>query len=178
MLNLQLGTLVAAGHSPREIMSWTWPEITRASQGVRLYHTDLAASLLKGKSPVMEEARKEGRRQREVSEALDGLLGAWEDEPIPEAPSRPSASRRAAPERRAEASREPSPAAEALAAKQRQRDVASDMAKVAEMQRISQTPGVNGVSIRVNSGEQFPDLFREYARRTVARRKAGKSPTG
>jgi hypothetical protein len=163
-------------------MSWTWPEITRAARGVRLYHTDLAASLLKGKSPVMEEARKEGRRRREAAEALDGLLDVWEDEPIREEPARRPAPRRAEPRApEAQAAPSPSSAAQALAARQRQRDTAADMAKIAEMQRISQTPGVDGVSIRVNSGEQFPDLFREYARRTAERRraaKAAKAPTG
>jgi hypothetical protein len=51
-----MGALLAAGHALDEILDLTWSQIQIASQAVRLYHSDLAASLLSGKSPTLQDA--------------------------------------------------------------------------------------------------------------------------
>lgn len=64
---MQLGALVAAGHAPRDIMDWTWPQIEIAATAVQAYHHDLAARLISGKSPTMEAAVQEAARQASVA---------------------------------------------------------------------------------------------------------------
>lgn len=51
-----MGSLLAAGHGLDEILDLSWSQIQVCAQAVRLYHSDLASSLLSGKSPTLQEA--------------------------------------------------------------------------------------------------------------------------
>lgn len=57
-VHLQFGGLILAGFSPREIMSWTWPEIAFAGKAAQTFLVDTVTMFATGKSPVMKEAQK------------------------------------------------------------------------------------------------------------------------
>lgn len=61
---MQFGALIAAGHSPNEIGSWTWSQVQEACVCVQAYHMDLLSRVVTGKSPSWEDAQKAARAQR------------------------------------------------------------------------------------------------------------------
>lgn len=50
--------MLAAGHSPEAIGSWTWAQLFEVATCIQSYHLDLAARIATGKSPALEGARK------------------------------------------------------------------------------------------------------------------------
>ena len=66
---------MAAGHSPIEIMDWTWSQIAIAASAVNTYHLDLVSRIVTGKSPVFAQAEKDSRSRRET-EAIKQRLQA------------------------------------------------------------------------------------------------------
>lgn len=46
--------MFAAGHGPREVAEWTWDQVGLVARAVQMYHLDLAARLVTGKSAVAE----------------------------------------------------------------------------------------------------------------------------
>lgn len=68
---MQLGALFAAGISPDDVFGWPWQKILETSAAVQAYHHDLAARLLSGKSPSLEEARTTAAHAQAVERAAE-----------------------------------------------------------------------------------------------------------
>jgi hypothetical protein len=51
---VNLGALFAAGVTPQQLGDMTWKQVGLVSQGIQLYHLDLATRIMTGKSAVAE----------------------------------------------------------------------------------------------------------------------------
>lgn len=54
---------MVAGYSPREILSWTWPEVQFAAQSMQVFLVDTVTMFVTGKSPVMKAAQQAYRER-------------------------------------------------------------------------------------------------------------------
>lgn len=161
-----------------------------AASAVRSYHQDLAASLVTGKSPALERARKTSRRlahQREARAAQSAAeRAAAEELAVLQELDRHSripgvegiAVRRATekfPDLFAEYARRTQEARGGRTPSPRPRPTDNDQAaarelrQIAEFERVAASGRADGVSVHYDSGERFPDLFAEYARRRSER---------
>lgn len=84
LLEISFGAIFAAGHDPDLVCGWRWPRLIAVARSIRAYHSDLAASLMTGKSPALEKARTAARR-RAHEEALLEQVRAEKPDASPEA---------------------------------------------------------------------------------------------